>query len=355
MGRGSGSAAGSGGLRQGLEVGPGGEQQRGEAGSMARDGAIFVTGHQGLVGGAVVDALRRGGHDPLLLRSRAELDLTDQGAVRDFFEACRPSVVIMAAARVGGIVANDRYPADFIGDNLKMQTNVIDSAYRSGVSKFVFLGTSCIYPKEPLHQPITEDLLLTGPLEPTNQWYAIAKIAGIKMCEAYRRQYGFDAISVMPANLYGPGDNFDLENAHVIPALMHRLHRARCEGAPSVTVWGSGRPRREFLYVDDMAEAIVFLMQHYSEAALINIGSGEDIAIADLARLIARVVGYEGRLEFDPARPDGVARRILDSGKLSRLGWRASVSLEEGLARTYAWFLAHEDTARLSVPVTGQG
>jgi GDP-L-fucose synthase len=228
-----------------------------------------------------------------------------------------------------------------------IQCNVIDAAFRHGAKKLVFMGTSCIYPREPAHQPITEDLLLTGPLEPTNQWYAIAKIAGIKMCEAYRRQHGFDAVSVMPANLYGPGDYFDLENAHVIPALMRKFHEAKVARAGQVEVWGSGTPRREFLYVDDLADAVVFVMENYSEPELINIGTGEDIAIGDLARKIAGVVGFKGDIVLDRSRPDGVTRRILDSSKLARLGWRSHVTLDEGLAATYGWFRENIATARL--------
>lgn len=264
-----------------------------------------------------------------------------------FFAAQRPDAVILSAAKVGGIVSNDRYPAEFIASNLMIETNVIDVARRNGTRKLVFMGTSCIYPREPAHQPITEDLLLTGPLEITNQWYAVAKIAGIKMCEAYRRQYGFDAVSVMPANLYGPGDYFDLENAHVIPALMRKFHEAKASGAPSVVVWGMGIPRREFLYVDDLADATVFVMENYSENELINMGTGEDISMGDLARKIAAVVGFTGAFEFDTSWPDGVARRILDSSKLHKLGWRAHVGLDEGLRLTYRWFAENAATVRL--------
>lgn len=319
-------------------------------GPLSKNDCVYVTGHAGLVGGAILRALKAQGYTNILTRSHRDLDLTDQAAVRAFFARERPAAVIMCAARVGGIVANDSYPAEFIGANLMMETNTIDAAWREGCRKFVFLGTSCIYPREPARMPITEDLLLTGPLEQTNQWYAVAKIAGIKMCEAYRRQYGFDAVSVMPANLYGPGDNFDLEQGHVIPALMRRIHEAKLAGAASVAVWGTGRPMREFLYVDDMAEATVFVMENYSAPELINIGSAEEISMGDLARKIAGVVGFTGRLDFDTSRPDGVARRVLDNSRLARLGWRARVGLDEGLRRTYDWFSANVGTARLGAP-----
>ena len=281
----------------------------------------------------------------LLVADRAELDLTRQDAVERWFAQARPEVVILAAARVGGIHANDSRPAEFIRDNLVMQSNVIDAAWRNGVRKLTFLGSSCIYPKH-APQPMGEDCLLTGPLEPTNEWYAVAKIAGIKMCQAYRRQYGFDAISLMPTNLYGPGDNFDLENSHVLPALLRKFHEARREGRPAVTVWGTGRPRREFLHVDDLADAVVFLTERYSDAALVNVGTGEDTSIAELAALVARTVGYEGRLEFDASKPDGTPRKLLDVSRLHALGWRARIGLEEGLRGTYAWYQANEAQSR---------
>jgi GDP-L-fucose synthase len=307
---------------------------------------IYVAGHRGLVGSAVVRALRNGGHENLILRSHHELDLTDQHAVRRFFEAERPDAVIMAAARVGGILANNSRPATFIRDNLLIQDNVIDSAHRSGVAKFVFLGSSCIYPKL-APQPIKEDYLLTGPLEPTNEWYAIAKIAGVKMCQAYRREYGFNAISLMPTNLYGPGDNFDLQNSHVLPALIRRFHEAKVRGDDRVTVWGTGAPRREFLHVDDLAEAVLYLLQSYDAEPIVNIGWGEDITIRQLAELVLSAIGYSGRLEFDSSKPDGTPRKLLDVDRLTNLGWKPRISLEAGIAQTYAWFKEHSADARL--------
>ncbi len=305
-----------------------------------------MAGHRGLVGSAVVRALRHGGHENLILRSHHELDLTDQHAVRQFFEAERPDAVIMAAARVGGIHANNSRPATFIRDNLLIQDNVIDSAHRSGVAKFVFLGSSCIYPKL-APQPIKEEYLLTGPLEPTNEWYAIAKIAGVKMCQAYRREYGFNAISLMPTNLYGPGDNFDLQNSHVLPALIRRFHEAKVRGDDRVTVWGTGAPRREFLHVDDLADAVVYLLQSYDAEPIVNIGWGEDITIRQLAELVLSAIGYSGRLEFDSSKPDGTPRKLLDVGRLTHLGWKPRISLEAGIAQTYAWFKEHSAEARL--------
>jgi len=300
---------------------------------------IFVAGHRGLVGSAIVRRLQAAGAGNLLLRSRAELDLCDQAAVQRFFAAERPDYVFLAAARVGGIKANDTWPAEFLRDNLAIQTNVIHAAWQAGVKKLCFLGSSCIYPRL-APQPLNEDALLTGPLEPTNEWYAIAKIAGIKMCQAYRRQYGFDAISVMPTNLYGPGDNFDLETSHVLPALLRRIHEARLAGAADVTIWGSGTPLREFLHVDDMADACLFLMQAYSGALHLNVGVGEDLSVLDLAHLIARVVGYGGSIKTDPSKPDGTPRKLMDVGRLHALGWRARMPLEQGIAETYRWYLA---------------
>src|SRR5579871_4575736 len=264
----------------------------------ADDGVIFVAGHNGLVGSAIVRALQAAGTRNLLLRSRAELDLRSAAAVEQFFAEQRPSQVYLAAAKVGGIEANRSQPAQFLRDNLQIQTNVIDSAFRHGTRKLLFLGSSCIYPRE-APQPMSEDCLLTGPLEPTNEWYAIAKIAGLKMCQAYRREFGFDAICAMPTNLYGPGDNFDLRNSHVLPALMRKCHEARLSGAEAVEVWGTGRPRREFLHVDDLAQACLFLMRHYSAEAPVNVGWGEDVSIAELAQLIAAAVGFRGTLRFD--------------------------------------------------------
>jgi len=299
---------------------------------------IFVAGHRGLVGSAIVRRLRRAGLHNLVLRDRGELDLTDQQAVREFFAKLEPEYVFLAAARVGGILANDTRPAEFLHDNLAIQCNVIDAAYRQGVKKLLFLGSSCIYPRH-APQPMTEDCLLTGPLEPTNEWYAIAKIAGLKMCQAYRRQYGFDAIAVMPTNLYGPGDNFDLRGSHVLPALMRKFHEARANGATSVEVWGTGKPRREFLHVDDLADACLYFMQQYSDEKLVNIGWGTDISIAELAALVARTVGFTGTLEFNPAMPDGTPRKLLDVSRATSLGWTAKIALEAGIASTYEWFV----------------
>jgi GDP-L-fucose synthase len=307
---------------------------------------VYVAGHRGLVGSAVVRALRLRGHDNLLLRAHTELDLTSQAAVDEFFEFERPEVVIMAAARVGGILANDSRPALFIRENLLMQTNVIDAAQRSGVRKFVFLGSSCIYPKL-APQPMKEDYLLTGPLEPTNEWYAIAKIAGVKMCQAYRREHGFNAISLMPTNLYGPGDNFDLMNSHVLPALIRRFHEAKARGDESVTVWGSGTPRREFMHVDDLADAVLYLLRGYDAEAIVNIGWGEDVAIRELAERVLSAVGYTGRIVFDSSKPDGAPRKLLDVSRLTALGWRPRITLKDGIERTYAWFKEHSAEARL--------
>ncbi|MGO9514251.1 MAG: GDP-L-fucose synthase [Steroidobacteraceae bacterium] len=313
---------------------------------MNKNSRIYVAGHRGLVGSAVVRALRKLGCDNLLLRTHEELDLTDQQAVRHFFEAARPEAVIMAAARVGGIHANDSHPALFIRDNLIIQDNVIDTAYRSGAGKFVFLGSSCIYPKL-APQPIKEEYLLTGPLEPTNEWYAVAKIAGVKMCQGYRREYGFKAISLMPTNLYGPGDNFDLQNSHVLPALIRRFHEAKVRGDASVTVWGTGTPRREFLHVDDLADAVLYLLQNYDAEPIVNIGWGEDITIRELAELVLSVLGYRGRLIFDTTKPDGTPRKLLDVTRVTELGWRPKIPLKLGIETTYAWFREHSAEARL--------
>ncbi len=298
---------------------------------------IFVAGHRGLVGSAVVRELRRQGYDNLLLRTSAEVDLRQQAAVDALFAAERPAVVILAAAKVGGILANDSYPADFLRDNLQIQTHVIDAAWRHGARKFCFLGSSCIYPRL-APQPIHEDSLLTGPLESTNEWYAIAKIAGLKMCQAYRRQYGFDAISLMPTNLYGPGDNFDPQHSHVLPALIRRFHEAKLREDAEVVVWGTGTPRREFLYVDDLARAVVQLTREYSDPAPVNVGWGRDITIRELAELIADVVGYRGRIVFDASRPDGTPRKLLDTSRITALGWAPVTGLRDGIAATYAWY-----------------
>jgi GDP-L-fucose synthase len=298
---------------------------------------VFVAGHNGLVGSAICRRLASDGVEPLVA-GRSELDLTDQAAVDAWFSENKVEQVYLAAAKVGGIHANDTYPAQFLHDNLVIQTNIIHAAWKSGVQKLLFLGSSCIYPKH-APQPMPEDSLLTGPLESTNEWYAIAKIAGIKMCQAYQKQYGFDAISAMPTNLYGPGDNFNLENSHVLPALMRKFHEAKEANASNVTVWGTGTPRREFLHVDDLADACVYLMQNYSSPEIVNVGWGKDISIAELAEMIGGVVGFDGALEFDKSKPDGTPRKLLDTARLSELGWQPSISLEKGIRETYEWYL----------------
>lgn len=305
---------------------------------MERNARIFVAGHRGLVGSAIVRHLQADGYSNILSRTRSELDLTNPEAVAQFFAAEKPEYVFLAAAKVGGILANNTYPADFIRENLLIQGNIIDAAYRSGVKKLLFLGSSCIYPKL-CPQPIREEYLLTGPLEPTNDAYAIAKIAGIKMCEAYNRQYGTNYISVMPTNLYGPGDNFDLQSSHVLPALIRKFHEAKVVGSPEVVVWGTGSPRREFLHVDDLADAAVYLMDTYSGSEIVNIGVGEDLTIRELAEVIKDTVGYTGELVFDTSKPDGTPRKLLDVSRLTSLGWKARISLREGIQRTYAWYL----------------
>jgi GDP-L-fucose synthase len=304
---------------------------------MDKTAKIFVAGHRGLAGSAILRRLQADGCHNLTFASRHELDLRNQPAVDRFFSQHRPEYVFLAAAKVGGILANSTHPADFLRDNLAIQLNVIDEAWRHGVRKLAFLGSSCIYPKFAA-QPICEDSLLTGPLEPTNEWYAIAKIAGIKMCQAYRQQYGFNAISLMPTNLYGPGDNFDLETSHVLPALLRKFHEAVANLAPEVTVWGTGSPLREFLHVDDLAEAAVFLMRNYDSPDIINVGTGTDLSIAQLAEIIARITGYQGRLAFDPTKPDGTPRKLLDVSKIQSLGWKARIPLEQGLTDTYRWY-----------------
>ncbi|TQE05352.1 hypothetical protein C1H46_009045 [Malus baccata] len=299
---------------------------------------VFVAGHRGLVGSAIVRKLHALGFTKLVLRTHAELDLTRQADVESFFAAEKPQFLILAAAKVGGIHANNTYPADFIAVNLQIQTNVIDAAYRFGVKKLLFLGSSCIYPKF-APQPIPENALLTGPLEPTNEWYAIAKIAGIKMCQAYRIQYSWDAISGMPTNLYGPHDNFHPENSHVLPALMRRFHEAKVKGAEEVVVWGTGSPLREFLHVDDLADGVVFMMDSYSGLEHVNVGSGKEVTIKELAELVKEVVGFEGRLVWDSTKPDGTPRKLMDSSKLAGLGWTPRISLKDGLVDTYSWYL----------------
>lgn len=302
---------------------------------------VFVAGHRGLVGGAIVRKLQAAGATNIVLRTHDELDLTNQAAVEDFFASERPALVYLAAARVGGIHANATYPADFIRDNLAIQSNVIHSAWKHGARKLLFLGSSCIYPKL-APQPMREDALLTGPLEPTNEAYAIAKIAGLKMCQAYRRQHGFNAIVAMPTNLYGPGDNFHPDNSHVVPGLIRRFHGAVRNGLPDVTIWGTGTPLRELLHVDDLADALLMLMARYDDAEMINVGSGQEVSIADLARAIADIAGYAGVLKFDPSKPDGTPRKALDTTRLRALGWSPSIDLTRGLAETYALFDSHE-------------
>jgi GDP-L-fucose synthase len=306
---------------------------------MKQSDKIYVAGHRGLVGSAIVRALQKAGYDNIVTRTRQELDLLNREAVLAFFEKEKPAYVFLAAAKVGGIMANKTYPADFIYENLTVQNNVIDAAHHSGVTKLLFLGSSCIYPKL-APQPIKEEYLLTGALEPTNDAYAIAKIAGIIMCQSYRRQYGDNFISVMPTNLYGPNDNFDLETSHVLPALIRKFHDAKEVGAPSVTLWGTGSPRREFLHVDDLADACLFLMKNYDEPEIVNIGTGEDVTIKELAEIVARTVGYEGTLEWDTTKPDGTPRKLLDVYKLHQLGWQHTIGLPDGIARTYAWYLS---------------
>jgi GDP-L-fucose synthase len=314
--------------------------------TLTHNARIYVAGHQGLVGSAVLRSLQRRGFENLIVRMHRDLELTEQGAVRQFFDATRPQIVIMAAARVGGIRANETYPALFLRDNLLIQNNVIDAAYRSGVEKLVFLGSSCIYPKM-APQPIKEDYLLTGPLEPTNEWYAVAKIAGVKMCQAYRREYGFNAIASMPTNLYGPGDNFDLQNSHVLPALVRKFHEAKSRGDKSVEIWGTGTPRREFLHVDDLADAILYLLQHYDGEPIVNIGWGQDVTIRELAEMVMSAIGYTGALTFDPTKPDGTPRKLLDVSRLQDLGWCPRISLRTGIAATYEWFREHAIDARV--------
>ncbi|RFF29570.1 GDP-L-fucose synthase [Wenzhouxiangella sediminis] len=313
---------------------------------MDQNSRIFVAGGRGMVGSAICRALAAKGFDNVLAPTRDELDLGNQAAVAEWFAQNRPEYVFLAAAKVGGIHANDTYPAEFIHDNLVIETNVIHSAWQNDTKKLCFLGSSCIYPKH-AQQPMNEDQLLTGPLEPTNELYAIAKIAGIKLCQAYRRQYGFDAISLMPTNLYGPGDNFHPENSHVIPGLIRRFHEAKQEGREKVVIWGTGTPKREFLHVDDLADACVYLTQNYSDEQFVNIGVGEDTSILELAKLIAKVVGYEGKIETDPSKPDGTPRKLMDVSRAHELGWRAATGLEEGLKETYEWFLENQKAARL--------
>ncbi|NUN68930.1 MAG: GDP-L-fucose synthase [Bacteroidetes bacterium] len=305
---------------------------------MEKNAKIYVAGHRGLVGSAIVRLLQQQGYTNLVYRTHAELDLTDQTAVRSFFEQERPQYVFLAAAKVGGIHANNTYPAEFIYQNLAVQNNVIHFSYQTGVKKLCFLGSSCIYPKM-APQPMKEEYLLDGKLEPTNEPYAIAKIAGIEMARSYNRQYGTDYISVMPTNLYGPNDNFDLQNSHVLPALIRKFVEAKEQHAPSVVLWGSGRPKREFLYVDDMADACIFLMQNYSGNDFFNIGTGEDVTILEVAEKIKAIVGFNGALEFDASKPDGTPRKLLDVSRINALGWKAKVPLEQGLKLAIDWYV----------------
>lgn len=298
---------------------------------------VWVAGHRGMVGSALVRRLAREDCQ-IVTASRSEVDLRRPGEVEDFLQSTRPDVVVIAAARVGGILANDTYPVDFLLENLQIETNVFDASHRCGIDRLLFLGSSCIYPKMAA-QPITEDSLLTGPLEATNEWYAIAKIAGVKLAQAYRKQYGRDYISAMPTNLYGPGDNFDLNSSHVLPALIRKAHIAKAKGAPELVIWGTGKPRREFLHVDDCADALVFLLKHYSGEQHVNVGSGDDIEIAELAALVCRVVGYEGKIVYDLSKPDGTPRKLMSNARLAEMGWKPSIGLTEGIEAVYRWFL----------------
>jgi GDP-L-fucose synthase len=316
---------------------------------MQLNSKIFVAGARGLVGSAVVRRLRQEGFRNLLLPARAELNLTDQAAVDRYFERERPEFVFLVAGKVGGILANSTYPADFLRDNLLIQAHVIEAAHRCGAAKLLDLGSSCIYPKL-APQPMTEDCLLTSALEPSNEWYAIAKIAGLKLCQAFRRQYGFNAISLMPTNLYGPGDNFDLQGSHVLPAMLRKFHEAKIEGRPEVVLWGTGTPRREFLHVDDLAEACLFVMDHYEGEAFLNVGTGVDLSIRELAELVGEVVGYSGRTVWDATKPDGTPRKLLDVSRLQALGWRARQDLRTGVEETYRWFRDQPTAGRRQAP-----
>jgi GDP-L-fucose synthase len=305
---------------------------------------VFVAGHRGLAGSAILRELQRAGYPHLLTRTRAEVDLADRAAVRRFFSEQKPAIVVMAAAKVGGIKANNDFPVEFLLENLKIQNNVIEAAADYGTRKMLFLGSSCIYPKH-APQPIPESALLTGLLEPTNETYAIAKIAGVKLCQAYAREYARNFICAMPTNLYGPGDNFDLTNSHVLPALLRKAHEAKRSGAKNVVVWGTGAPRREFLHVDDLASACRFLIEHYDSPEIINVGCGEDVTIRELAESICEVVGFDGELVFDSTKPDGTPRKLLDTSRLSALGWKPRIVLREGISQTYAWYQQAGDAA----------
>ncbi len=307
---------------------------------MKKSASVFVAGHTGLVGSAILRKLHSTGHTNIITRTHSELDLVDQRQVRSFFNEHRPEYVFLAAARVGGILENQRYPAEFLYQNLMIASNVIHQSYVSGVRKLLYLGSSCIYPRLS-EQPMREEFLLTGELEPTNEPYAISKIAGIKLCDSYRRQYGCDFVSAMPSNIYGPHDNFDYESSHVLAALIRKVHQAVTLGSPSVRVWGTGTPRREFLHSDDLAEALLLLMEVYSDLGPINIGSGTDLSIKDLAEAIGRVIGFDGEYEFDISKPDGAPRKLLDISRIRELGWHPRISLEDGIKSTYSWFLNH--------------
>ena len=312
---------------------------------MNKHDRIYVAGHRGLVGSAIVRRLKADGYENLVFRSSEELDLREQQAVRDFFAAEKPDYVILAAARVGGILANDTWPADFIYDNLMMEANVIHASYENDVKKLLALGSTCIYPKM-AEQPLKEEYLLSGPLEPTNEWYAVAKIAGIKLCQAFQRQYGCNFIAAMPTNLYGPGDNFDLEKSHVLPAMIRKFHEAKLKQSPTVTLWGTGKASREFLHVDDLADACLFLLREYDDPEIINIGVGEDLSIAELAGMVRDVVGFQGEIVYDASKPDGTPRKLVDTSKINSLGWQAKTALREGIENTYRWFLDNVDNLR---------
>jgi GDP-L-fucose synthase len=321
------------------------ERGIGHINTMNKDSKIYIAGHNGLVGSAIHRLLQKEGFINLIVKRRCELNLTNQQAVHEFFLGEKPEYVFLAAAKVGGIYANNTYPADFIRDNIQIQTNIIDSAYCSGVKKLLFLGSSCIYPKlSP--QPMKETDLLSSYLEPTNQWYAIAKIAGLMMCQAYKLQYGFNAISLMPTNLYGPGDNFHEKNSHVLPALIRRFHEAKLKGDKKIVVWGTGAPRREFLHADDLAFACLFLMKNYNSDELINVGVGEDVSIFELAELIKKVIGFDGEILLDTSMPDGPPQKLLDISKIKTLGWKAKINLENGIRSTYDWYLDHIENFR---------
>ncbi|MGK0298404.1 MAG: GDP-L-fucose synthase [Gammaproteobacteria bacterium] len=298
---------------------------------------IYIAGHRGLVGSAILRLLKKRGYKNLVTRTSKQLDLRDQKATKKFFEKEKPEFVFLAAAKVGGILANDSYPVDFLQDNLQIQTNIISNAYKSGAKKLLFLGSSCIYPRD-CPQPMKEEYLLTGPLEKTNEWYAIAKIAGIKLCQAYRKQYGFNAISAMPTNLYGPNDNFDLNTSHVLPALIRKFHEAKINNQPEVIIWGTGTPKREFLYIDDLADASLFLIQNYDSEEIINIGTGEDVTIKELAELIGEIVNYNDKLTFDTSKPDGTPRKLQDVSRLNTAGWKFKTNLKAGITKTYNWY-----------------